>query len=248
VNEFKSKLINNIMVLKIFSLDGNIGSGKSTLIHLLKENQDRLQTNIGREIIFLQEPVDDWKNIVDENNKNLIENYYTDQKKWGFSFQITTLISRISQLKNVRDYGCEVVVITERSISSDKNVFCKMLYDDNIINTLDYNIYNKWYNEFIKDYPLVGNIYLKTNPKTAYERVLKRNRNEEEGIPMEYLSKCNDYHENWLMNEKNKLIINGNIDIDKKDCEKKSKYTVNKPLQLPSKWLSDVETYLQENI
>jgi deoxyadenosine/deoxycytidine kinase len=236
------------MVLKIFSLDGNIGSGKSTLIHLLKENQDRLQTNIGREIIFLQEPVDDWKNIVDENNKNLIENYYTDQKKWGFSFQITTLISRISQLKNVRDYGCEVVVITERSISSDKNVFCKMLYDDNIINTLDYNIYNKWYNEFIKDYPLVGNIYLKTNPKTAYERVLKRNRNEEEGIPMEYLSKCNDYHENWLMNEKNKLIINGNIDIDKKDCEKKSKYTVNKPLQLPSKWLSDVETYLQENI
>ena len=236
------------MVLKIFSLDGNIGSGKSTLIHLLKENQDRLQNNIGREIIFLQEPVDDWKNIVDENNKNLIENYYTDQKKWGFSFQITTLISRISQLKNVRDYGCEVVVITERSISSDKNVFCKMLYDDNIINTLDYNIYNKWYDEFIKDYPLVGNIYLKTNPKTAYERVLKRNRNEEEGIPMEYLSKCNDYHENWLMNEKNKLIINGNIDIDKEDYEKKSKYIVNKPLQLPSKWLSDVETYLQENI
>ena len=43
----------------------------------------------------------------------------------GFSFQITTLISRISQLKNIRDNGCEVVVITERSISSDKNVFCK---------------------------------------------------------------------------------------------------------------------------
>ena len=131
------------MVLKIFSLDGNIGSGKSTLIHLLKENQEILQNNIGREIIFLQEPVDDWKNIVDENNKNLIENYYVDQKKWGFSFQITTLISRISQLKNIRDNGCEVVVITERSISSDKNVFCKMLYDDGIINTLDYNIYNR---------------------------------------------------------------------------------------------------------
>jgi len=233
------------MILKIFSLDGNIGSGKSTLIQLLKENQDRLQNNIGREIIFLQEPVDDWKNIVDENNKNLIENYYTDQKKWGFSFQITTLISRISQLKNVRDYGCEVVVvITERSISSDKNVFCKMLYDDGIINTLDYNIYNRWYNEFIKDFPLVGNIYLKTNPKKAYERVLKRNRNEEEGIPIEYLSKCNDYHDKWLMNEKNKLIINGNIDMVENQEKNKSKYVY----QMPSKWLSDVETYLQENI
>ena len=75
------------MVLKIFSLDGNIGSGKSTLIHLLKENQESLQNNIGREIIFLQEPVDDWKNIVDENNKNLIENYYVDQKKWDFRFK-----------------------------------------------------------------------------------------------------------------------------------------------------------------
>jgi len=241
VNEYKRIMINNIMVLKIFSLDGNIGSGKSTLIHLLKENRDSLQNNIGREIIFLQEPVDDWKNIVDENNKNLIENYYVDQNKWGFSFQITTLISRISQLKNIKDYGCEVVVITERSISSDKNVFCKMLYDDGIINTLDYNIYNRWYDEFIKDFPLTGNIYLKTEPEKAYERVLKRNRNEEEGIPLEYLKKCNDYHNKWLLNESKKLIIDGNKDMIE---NKKSKYIY----QMPSKWLTDVENYLKQNI
>ena len=51
-----------------------------------------------------------------------------------------------------------------------------MLYNNKIINTLDYNIYLKWYNEFIKDYPITGFIYVKTTPEKAYERVLKRKR------------------------------------------------------------------------
>ena len=72
--------------------------------------------DIPKKIIFLQEPVVDWKNIKDEKNINLIENYYVDQKKWGFSFQITTLISRISQLKNINHRNKNIIVITERSI------------------------------------------------------------------------------------------------------------------------------------
>ena len=35
------------------------------------------------------------------------------------------------------------------------------------------NIYLKWYNEFIKDYPVTGYIYIKTSPDKAFERVLK---------------------------------------------------------------------------
>ena len=116
-----------------------------------------------------------------------------------------------------------------------------MLYDDGIINTLDYNIYNRWYDEFIKDFPLTGNIYLKTEPEKAYERVLKRNRNEEEGIPLEYLKKCNDYHNKWLMSEPKKMIIDGNKDMSE---NKESKYIY----QIPSNWLSDVEKYLKENV
>lgn len=229
------------MVLHIFSLDGNIGSGKSTLIKLLEDKQTIMEQSlldyhdIPKKIIFLQEPVVDWKNIKDEKNINLIENYYVDQKKWGFSFQITTLISRISQLKNINHRNKNIIVITERSICSDKNVFCKMLYDDKIINTLDYNIYNRWYEEFIKDYPLSGHIYLKTDAKKAYERVLKRKRNEEEGLPIEYLIKCNDYHNNWLMNKNNKLVIDGNEDIP-----------VGK--NLPNKWLLNIIDYIEEKI
>ena len=174
------------MVFYIFSVDGNIGSGKSTLIKKLSKVFKKLY-NI--EVIYLQEPVEDWKSIKDENNINLIENYYCDQEKWGFSFQITTLISRICLLKNLnKNENC--IILTERSICSDKNVFCNMLHDDNIINTLDYNVYLKWYNEFIKDYPIIGYIYIKSSPEKAYERVLKRKRQEENGVPLEYLKKC----------------------------------------------------------
>ena len=214
------------MPLYIFSIDGNIGSGKSTLINKLKTQMKKINN---LKIIYLQEPVDDWKNIKDENNTNLIENYYKDQEKWGFSFQITTLISRIALLKNLK-YD-NIIIITERSISSDKNVFCNMLYNNKIINTLDYNIYLKWYNEFIKDYPITGFIYVKTTPEKAYERVLKRKRKEEVGVPLEYLKECNDYHDNWLNNEKNIKILDGNIDM--KDDE------------LSKKWLNSIKNFIK---
>ena len=214
------------MTLYIFSIDGNIGSGKSTLIKKLKTKLKKINN---LKIIYLQEPVDDWKNIKDENNINLIENYYKNQTKWGFSFQITTLISRIAQLKNLKEDN--IIIITERSISSDKNVFCSMLHNNNIINTLDYNIYLKWYNEFIKDFPVTGIIYVKTTPQKAYERVLKRKRLEEEGVPLEYLKECNNYHNNWLTQEKNVKILDGNIDIE--------------DYVLPTNWLKSITKFIK---
>ena len=50
----------------IFSIEGNIGSGKSTLVKILKE---QLFTANGKKIIFLQEPVDEWESIKDESGE-----------------------------------------------------------------------------------------------------------------------------------------------------------------------------------
>ena len=49
----------------------------------------------------------------------------------------------------------------------------------------------------------------KTEPTTAYDRVLKRNRSEE-SIPLAYLEKCHKYHEKWLSNMENVHIVDGN--------------------------------------
>ena len=57
----------------IFSVEGNIGSGKSTIVKRLKSNNTMFYNY---EVVFLQEPVDIWENIKDKSGKNIIEYYF----------------------------------------------------------------------------------------------------------------------------------------------------------------------------
>jgi deoxyadenosine/deoxycytidine kinase len=209
----------------IISIEGNIGSGKSTIMEYLKNNFDtHIQTNINKwnntnlnntnlKICYLQEPVDVWNSFTDENGINVIEAYYKDQEKYAFPFQMMAYISRLSQLKNAinQEYN---IIFTERSIHTDKNVFAKMLYDDKKISEIEYKIYNKWFEEFSECIKNMKIIYVKSNYQICFDRVIKRNR-KGETIPIEYLKLCSDYHEKWLIQYPNKIIIDGNIDNEK---------------------------------
>ena len=80
-------------------------------------------------------------------------------------FKMMAYISRIAQLRNaiVRNpYG---IFITERSVYTDKNVFAKMLYNDDKIEKVNYDIYLRWFDEFTQDLPLNGIIYIKNRSK-----------------------------------------------------------------------------------
>tara|TARA_R110001592_G_scaffold358032_1_gene662051 strand:- start:48 stop:1118 length:1071 start_codon:yes stop_codon:yes gene_type:complete len=193
---------------KIYSIEGNIGSGKSTIIKILK---DRFKNN--NNIIFLLEPVDEWNTICDNNDKTILEKYYEDKKKYAFSFQMMAYISRLSQLKEALKNGYEYI-ITERSLATDKNVFAKMLYDDNEIDEINYQIYNKWFDEFIKDIPPINYIYIKTDTIITEARIIERSRKGENKILFEYLQKCSNYHDDWFNSITNYLQINGNININ----------------------------------
>ena len=193
---------------KIYSVEGNIGSGKSTIIKILKQH---FKDN--KNIIFLLEPVDEWNSIRDKNDKTIIENYYENKEKYAFSFQIMAYISRLSQLKEALQKGYEYI-ITERSVSTDKNVFAKMLYDDKDIDEINYSIYNKWFDEFIKDIPNINYIYIKTDTLIAESRVIERSRKGESNISFDYLQRCCNYHETWFDSLSNYLEINGNININ----------------------------------
>ena len=54
----------------VLSIEGNIGSGKSTILKFLKEN------NTTNDIIFLKEPVDKWENIKDVEGTTILEHFY----------------------------------------------------------------------------------------------------------------------------------------------------------------------------
>ena len=113
-------------------------------------------------------------------------------------------ISRLSQLRKTIRNNPTAIIITERSVFTDRNVFAKMLYDAGKIDEIDYTIYNKWFYEFITEIPIAGMIYLDTKPIKCLERINKRNR-DGETISLEYLDNCKKYHDKWICKEE-KLV------------------------------------------
>jgi deoxycitidine kinase/deoxyguanosine kinase len=195
----------------IISFDGNIGSGKSTKVKDI-ENYYREQGR--KDIIFIQEPVDAWNSVVDENGVTILSNYYKNQKRFAFRLQMLAYISRLSLLRDAVKKGYKYI-ITERCVGTDKNVFSKMLYDKGDIEHDEYIIYKKWYDEFISDVPIGAIVYIKASPEICLERVNIRAR-EGENIPLEYLKECDKYHDDWINSENiPKLVIDADIDLHK---------------------------------
>ena len=195
----------------IISFDGNIGSGKSTKVRDL----EKYYTEQGRnDVIFIQEPVDSWNSVVDENGVTILSNYYKDQKRFAFRLQMLAYISRLSLLRDAVKKGYKYI-ITERCVGTDRNVFSKMLYDKGDIEHDEYIIYQKWYEEFISDVPIGAIVYIKASPETCLQRVNIRAR-EGENIPLEYLKECDKYHDDWINSEHiPKLVIDADIDLHK---------------------------------
>jgi deoxyadenosine/deoxycytidine kinase len=197
----------------LVSFDGNIGSGKSTLLQHIK---DKYGDNLS--YIFLKEPVDEWSLIKDENNVTILEKFYVDQEKYSFAFQMMAYISRLNVLKNAvkgMDPNKKYVIITERTLNTDRFVFAKMLFETGKMDDVMYQVYLKWFDTFSSEFSVHKVVYIKTLPEVCHERVAKRCREGEQIIPLEYLKSCDKYHDEMIEdnNESDKLVLDGNIDI-----------------------------------
>ena len=180
-----------------YSIEGNIGSGKSTLIEILKKQKN---------ILFLPEPVDSWNEIKDTSGVTILERYYQDQKRYAFPFQMMAYITRMNLIKNMVA-SPDSIVISERSIYTDREIFAKMLYESGDIGEIEYQIYLKYFEEIKLD----GIIYVQTTPDICLKRIEKRNRKGEETIPLNYLKNCHSFHQNWIKNTSIPvLFIDGN--------------------------------------
>jgi deoxyadenosine/deoxycytidine kinase len=195
----------------VISIDGNIGAGKTTLF---RELQSRFRNR--KNFVFLDEPVSTWQTICDEDGVSLLELFYKDSQSWAFSFQIAAYISRLALLKEVKERDPHAIIITERSLNTDRHVFTKMLHDQNKINKVDYQIYLKWFDTFAKDYPVQKIIYVKTEPVNCYSRIKMRAREGESVIPLDYLQLCHGYHEEMVnsYNQSQIVTIDGNVDLN----------------------------------
>lgn len=226
----------------IISVDGNIGSGKSTLFENLKTIYKD-----NNEIGFAEEPVNEWANIVDENNVNILENLYKDSKKYSFRFQMMAYISRLSLLKKMIEKNQYSIIFTERSVYTDKEIFAKKLFDDGFIEKDEYTIYNMWFHEFLKDISLYSVIYVNVEPEICLQRIIKRNR-KGENISLEYLQSLHKYHEEWLNKETkdkfNIVKIDANLDTDLKEHESKKTEWANFVVEHVNLILSKSDRYI----
>ena len=179
----------------IISLDGNIGAGKSTL---LAEIRNKLH-----DVHIVDEPVGQWTALKNAEGKNLLELFYEDKKRWAYTFQNCAILTR---LKNIQDAVENLdstmkgpqIIITERSVLTDKQVFAEMLRDSGDIDPLEWELYESWFNIFVKKYPVRGIIYVSTSANTSKDRIHIRNRQGEDRIGIDYLDALDNQHKKWV--------------------------------------------------
>ena len=201
--------------MRILSIEGNVGSGKSTFLEELKKYYAN-----NKNVVILPEPVDVWDSIKDVNGITMLEKFCADQEKYAFSFQMMAYISRLAIIRNIVrsvEDRQNLILISERCLHTDKHVFAKMLYDQGKIRSVDFQIYLKWFDEFADDFPIEQCIYIKTSPDICHERVKHRARLGEDIIPLEYLVQCDLYHEEYIKTMPKVSTLDGNIDIFKNE-------------------------------
>ncbi len=195
-----------------FIVEGNIGSGKSTLCRMLANI-------LGEEAEVIFEPVDKWRSTVDnDTGNNILQNFYVDQNRWSYSFQTYTFLTRMEDMMKEQTKPLRFI---ERSIYTDKLVFARSLYETGKMTSLEWNMYNRWFDWlseecFRRTNRPTGFIYIRADPQTSYDRMLKRERSEEKCVPLEYLTTVSQYHDEWLLqhNQENVLVIDVDRDFE----------------------------------
>ena len=169
-------LIEKIKTKKIYALEGNIGAGKTTIMKIIGQYFTSVE--------FVEEPVSQWQNL---GGMNLLDAFYSDPKRWGFSFEFFSMLSKIKALLNAANSDKPVIVI-ERSILSNK-VFMDLSHELGKLEEIEYTMLMNTYHFYLQHvYPqLSGIIYLDTPVDECIKRITKRNRGEECTIERSYL-------------------------------------------------------------
>ena len=154
-------LIEKIKSKKIYALEGNIGAGKTTMMKIIGQYFTSVE--------FVEEPVSQWQNL---GGMNLLDAFYSDPERWGFSFEFYSMLSKIKALLNAANSDKPVIVI-ERSILSNK-VFMDLSHELGKLEEIEYTMLMNTYHFYLQHvYPqLSGIIYLDTPVDECIHRMI----------------------------------------------------------------------------
>lgn len=177
----------------MFIVEGNIGTGKTTFLQTLQQTLPN--------IIVTLEAVDYWQNA--SNGQSILQNFYESPQRWAYTMETLALKVRIPE--HIKQQESLLPNVVERSIYSGHHCFARNSFEQGFLNQLEWNIYNSWFNFSTakRCLPPQGFIYLQADPKISYERTIKRNREAEETISLQYLQQIHNKHEDFLIHKKN---------------------------------------------
>lgn len=154
----------------IISIDGNIGSGKSSALAAIADAH-----------ATFAEPVAEW---------SLLESFYGDRDAFALPFQLEVLESYAGVPGTCPPGG---LLVTERSPLTCRDVFGKLLVNDGALTPAQWDVYNRWYDRL--GWTPDGIVFIDTPPATCLERIAERGRpSEVTGVDLEYLERLDRAH------------------------------------------------------
>ena len=161
------------------AIAGNIGAGKSTLV-------DFLCKTYGVSPFF--EPNDENPYLAD---------FYQNMDAWAFHSQVFFLAHKFRIHQELdRTPG---IVVQDRTIYEDAEIFCTNLYNNKNIAERDYQTYMELYRTMktaLQPPDLM--IYLRCSVRAIRRRIRGRGRASEQDIPVTYLRNLNKLYEGWF--------------------------------------------------
>ena len=162
----------------LISIEGNIASGKSTLLHMAEP----MLLQCGYDVAY--EPV--------EAFPQLLQAFYENPRQHALTLQSLIIKSYFSILR----HSGALIIIVERSPLSSLQVFAKNLLDQGILSAADYALLRVifggygWYPDAM--------VYLKTPADTSHQRLQQRAKGPDMGISGEYLRQLEHRHEQMM--------------------------------------------------
>jgi deoxyadenosine/deoxycytidine kinase len=187
---------------------GNIGVGKTEFTQqVLKEPNRSLLLS------FLKKG-EGIKAFQEVPERRLLTEFYNDKKRWAFASQMYYFTLRLNTLKRIQEFPG--IAIEDRTIFEDRKVFGKTNYEIGNMHDLEFYVYDQTFREICSSFkPPTLLVYLKVRDvKVLLDRILKRGREEEKDISLDYLQKLNDnYDELFDEYPFHKIMINAEINM-----------------------------------
>jgi deoxyadenosine/deoxycytidine kinase len=214
----------------LISIEGNIGSGKSTLLKRLREAEPSwtfvdepvdswltIRNEKGESLLevfykdikrwaytfqnaavlsrgqMIQAAIEEWK----EKYEEMVEDLQRYVLKKG-----SMKSPHPSGIEEPEPPAANRIILMERCVETDRNVFAKMLHGDEKLDGIEWTLYEKWYAFISGMIPKMNAfIWINTEPSVCAQRIKQRGREGEDDISLEYLTHLGEAHEQVFISQ-----------------------------------------------